>query len=488
MNQPDFGDTEPINRIDDSAQGLPWLWLIGLLGMLLLAGALFTLVLALINIDTNDTQTLSVTLIVDGLVYTTTTDAQTVGELLDVEDIERSDDTTLSASEDTLLTDGMTVTIDQQRMVKLTVDGLNSFFRTVMDNPKDILDNAGVELSAGDEVTVNGVPVDHDELATFPLPANEITVQRGVTITLQRDEENEAESITTTAQTVGDVLGELGVALYLGDLVEPDLDTELSEGLAITIERSQPITITADDTTIQTRTRGETVADALSEAGITLSGQDYAVPSTNAPLRADMQIRIVRVTEEVITEQITVPYEVVYQADPERELDTQAVAQLGENGTDQRSIRITYENGVEVSRFDEGLTRIKDPVNQVISYGTKIVLRTIDTPEGPREYWRKLTVYATSYHPAALGGDNITSIGETLTKGIIGIDPKLIPYRTMMYVPGYGIGMAADTGGPRSTRYWIDLGYDDDNYVGWHRNVEIYLLTPVPENFPLILP
>jgi 3D (Asp-Asp-Asp) domain-containing protein len=152
--------------------------------------------------------------------------------------------------------------------------------------------------------------------------------------------------------------------------------------------------------------------------------------------------------------------------------------------------RVRQENGVEVSREQVSSMVISEPVNEIIAYGTKVVIRTIDTPEGPLEYWRVLrNMVTTSYHPAALGGDDVTAIGMKLTKGIVGADPKLIPYRTRIYVPGYGVGIVADTGGPRSTRYWIDLGYDDENYVPWsRRDTSVYLLTPVPENINYLLP
>jgi resuscitation-promoting factor RpfB len=75
-----------------------------------------------------------------------------------------------------------------------------------------------------------------------------------------------------------------------------------------------------------------------------------------------------------------------------------------------------------------------------------------------------------------------------LVKGVIGGDPKLIPWRTNLYVPEYGLGVMGDTGGARRSRYWIDLGYSDEDYVSWHRYTEIYLLTPVPEEIPYLLP
>lgn len=48
-----------------------------------------------------------------------------------------------------------------------------------------------------------------------------------------------------------------------------------------------------------------------------------------------------------------------------------------------------------------------------------------------------------------------------------------------MYVPGYGVGIACDTGGAIVGKR-IDLGYDDDNLKLWARWVDVYLLTPVP--------
>jgi hypothetical protein len=48
-----------------------------------------------------------------------------------------------------------------------------------------------------------------------------------------------------------------------------------------------------------------------------------------------------------------------------------------------------------------------------------------------------------------------------------------------VYVPGYGPGVAGDTGGMVKGRH-IDLGYDEDNLIPWYRWVDVYLLTPVP--------
>jgi 3D (Asp-Asp-Asp) domain-containing protein len=186
-----------------------------------------------------------------------------------------------------------------------------------------------------------------------------------------------------------------------------------------------------------------------------------------------MIIRVIRVTEQVIAEQTMIRFETVYQADSNLELDQRKVTQEGQNGIQQTNIRVRYENGVEISRNQENSSIAKQPLNRLIAYGTNIVLRTVNTPDGPKEYWRKIRMYATSYHPSALGGDDVTATGRKLVKGVVGIDPKLIRYGTELYVEGYGVGVAADTGAPRSYRLWIDLGYDDASWINWHRYVDV---------------
>jgi 3D (Asp-Asp-Asp) domain-containing protein len=122
---------------------------------------------------------------------------------------------------------------------------------------------------------------------------------------------------------------------------------------------------------------------------------------------------------------------------------------------------------------------------RVIGYGTKITVRVLDTPDGPLEYWRAYTVYATSYSASRAGvprtarNYGITASGRPLTKGLIAVDRRYIPFNTRLYVPGYGFALAADTGGGVKGRF-IDLGYDDWNYVRWGKVVTVYFLTPIP--------
>ena len=93
---------------------------------------------------------------------------------------------------------------------------------------------------------------------------------------------------------------------------------------------------------------------------------------------------------------------------------------------------------------------------------------------------------ATSYSAGTAGTSpsspwyGRTATGMQMRHGLVAVDPRLIDLLTQVYVPDYGIGLAADTGGAiRGKR--IDLGYDDDNLVLWYRWMDVYLLTPVPD-------
>jgi peptidoglycan DL-endopeptidase CwlO len=62
-------------------------------------------------------------------------------------------------------------------------------------------------------------------------------------------------------------------------------------------------------------------------------------------------------------------------------------------------------------------------------------------PPAPPAHGTKVTVSSTGY---CIEGN--TATGVPTSKGIVAVDPAVIPLGTRMYVPGYGEGVAADTG------------------------------------------
>jgi 3D (Asp-Asp-Asp) domain-containing protein len=60
-------------------------------------------------------------------------------------------------------------------------------------------------------------------------------------------------------------------------------------------------------------------------------------------------------------------------------------------------------------------------------------------PQAPQAY--RLKVDAVAYH---LPGK--TAFGVRVQRGVVAVDPRLIPLGTKLHVPGYGPGLAADVG------------------------------------------
>lgn len=182
-----------------------------------------------------------------------------------------------------------------------------------------------------------------------------------------------------------------------------------------------------------------------------------------------------RFEEKFSTESAKIKFETEYKDDPEIEAGIETVVNEGEDGEKITTTKITLYNGEEMGR-DVVDVKTEKPVNKLISRGTKIVWKTLQTPEGEIRYWKKMRVYAVHYDSKCPGCNEWTAIGMRAGKGVIAVDPKVIKLRSNVYVPGYGKAVAGDTGGSIKGNI-IDLGFEDARTAGWSaRYVDIYLL------------
>jgi len=104
------------------------------------------------------------------------------------------------------------------------------------------------------------------------------------------------------------------------------------------------------------------------------------------------------------------------------------------------------------------------------------------TPAGWIEYTEILTMEATAYYPGpestGIWADGYTSTGLRAGHGVVAVDPEVIPLGTALYIPGYGLAVAADVGSAiKGNR--IDLCFDtyEEALFFGRRPVEVYILT-----------
>lgn len=95
----------------------------------------------------------------------------------------------------------------------------------------------------------------------------------------------------------------------------------------------------------------------------------------------------------------------------------------------------------------------------------------------PSKYSKVLTVEATAYSSQDPGNGNYTATGSRLKKGIVSVDPRLIPLGTKLYVEGYGYAVADDVGGAIKG-HRIDLAYDSRSEAlqFGRQTVKVYVL------------
>ncbi|HZP26996.1 MAG TPA: ubiquitin-like domain-containing protein [Dehalococcoidia bacterium] len=266
-------------------------------------------------------------------------------------------------------------------------------------------------------------------------------------------------TISSNQETVGEALTAHGVRIGIYDSIRPAANTPLTAGLNIYIKHATPIEFAYGGSTQTSFTLAYTVREMLAERGITVGPLDRLTPSPDTVLRQGLKVSLVTVREETVVEESRVARPVIYAYDSSLAYGKRYISEAGSDGMVHREFRILTEDGREVSRtlLSESSTPATD---QVWIIGTLVAART--TPAagvacGGYSYSSTMSVYATWYTAESAGG-SVTATGAPLAYGVVAVDPRVIPLGTRMCIPGYGIGVALDTGGGVAGNM-IDLAY-----------------------------
>jgi uncharacterized protein YabE (DUF348 family)/3D (Asp-Asp-Asp) domain-containing protein len=387
----------------------------------------------------------------------------------------------------------------------LEVDGRAYALRSQDESIETLLAQAKVQLEPQDSVLRNDRLVSPNEpvapppsLASVLRPGSvplvagpassepvALEVRRAVPFTVFED--GQQLQLRSSRESVATALRDVGVRLGPGDQVQPPLDTELSAGVTIQVEHATEIVVTMPAGKTILYTLGSTVGEALAEGAVDLPAQYRLDPPPETPIRAGLAIHVVGISDEQQTEEERIESRTLYQPDASLPYGQRRVVQ-GHDGIHYRQYRAVYEDGQLISRELFAEWSDPEPADTVIYYSTASAPPV--TPSAPLEVpdglhvVRVLRVYATWYNAASAGRSpsdpsyGITATGVRVDRGVVAVDPSVIPLGTHMYVPGYGNGTAADTGGAIRGNV-IDLGYPDGVVPNWtSRWVDIYILGP----------
>ncbi len=291
-----------------------------------------------------------------------------------------------------------------------------------------------------------------------------VWAQKEVTVIV----DGRALHMKTQAADVAGLLEEAGIAVDAADLVTPSLDSALGSTATVLVRHSTPVTLVLGRDRLDVDVVGETVADALVSVGADPAANPAVTPPLGTPLTAGMTIHVPEVFLRIKQQETTVAVPVRYEKDSSLPKGVKRVVVQGRPGREMRVYRVLVANGVEMAPVLTAVKTLRRPAPRIVAVGTSdrndgllsvFHLKGRHAGQKPPVRGRRMRVEATGYSALEPGLDHWTATGARATRGVIAVDPRVIPLGTRVYVPGYGYAVAADTGGAiKGNR--IDLCFD----------------------------
>jgi len=291
------------------------------------------------------------------------------------------------------------------------------------------------------------------------------------------------------SQTVEDALHDSSIKLDAKDVISSELSDSVYNGQVLYINRAFPVklTINGDDTTFYST--GTTVSEFLSSNGIVLSEHDMLSVSENEKMSSNMNIVLTKadITYETVSE--IIPRDTVSVPNHSEQIGKTTVKSEGSDGLKETSYMIVKRDGEVVSKEAVSEKILKEPVSRVTEYGT--ILPASLSRSGNVRATKVLTMTATAYDLSyescgkrpGQRGYGITASGMYAQRGVVAVDPRVIPLGTKLYIETadgsfvYGNAVAGDTGGAIKGNK-IDLFMDTraECMQFGRRTVKVYIL------------
>jgi uncharacterized protein YabE (DUF348 family) len=335
-----------------------------------------------------------------------------------------------------------------KKTVALTLDGQEKIVKTHAATIQDIFKELNISLGEEDYLSLAANTKVEDQLQIVWKPAKQVHVV----------ENQEEKTYWSASDTVKEFLEEQNIVLKEHDKLTPNPDTELNKDMKIDIQRAFPLKVVVGGKEQEGWSTSTTVADFLSQQGITLNELDRVEPALTETVTSNALIKVIRVEKVTDVVEEPIKFAVVTKKDGSLEKGKQKVMTEGQEGLLSKKYEVTLEDGKEVSRNLVSETKVRDKMDKVVAMGTKEIAVQVSrgTPAAARQASDKSSgkeffVSSTAYTASCNGCSGITATGYNLKANpnakVIAVDPSVIPLGTKVYVEGYGYAVAADKGG-----------------------------------------
>ncbi len=345
-------------------------------------------------------------------------------------------------------------------------------------------------------VTLSDAPYltfDGNDILWVNTTAEEPEAEDGVSVEVFADGQSTLLYLTDQDVTVSDAIAQAGITLNELDTLNQDKDATVTDGMYVQVDRVvYEVEVCADgqSTIVKVSERSVTVADAIARAGVTVGEQDRVSLDTHAFVTGSIRVQVDRVTYEEYTATETIPYKTTYRSTCVIKPGKTKVDIYGRNGVEEITYRKVIVNG-EVEKTEKVSSKVTTKVrNQVILKGAEYGFTISKTPANaniklddknqPLNYSRVIYGSCTAYH-----GDTATSTGRKPGVGVVAVDPREIPYGSVLWIVSkdgsfvYGYAIAGDTGGfIHNSETVVDLYMDsvvEMNTFG-RRNLNVYVI------------
>ena len=271
--------------------------------------------------------------------------------------------------------------------------------------------------------------------------------------------DNEVHEVSTRANTVGELLDELGYIASDRTILNMPADAEITDYMEIVVTTKNTVELHLRGVSKEIHTQANTVGEFLDEQGFTAGENDLVYPDLQTPVKDHMTVTVDTIVTEEEVEEESIPYETEYRATDDLYEGETRVAQEGEDGTRQFITQTIRHNGRRVSANTQEVIT-KEPATHIIEEGTLVYVEPVQEAQSSSSSssytesaateasysnaggWMDFT--ATAYDPTV--GDT-TRMGTPARVGVIAVDPSVIPLGSTVEVEGYGVYSAEDTGG-----------------------------------------
>lgn len=336
----------------------------------------------------------------------------------------------------------------------------------------EALNEAGIELNEQDIVE----PAASQEIVAEQYSVN-IYRARPVTVI----DGDIKRSVFSAYQTPEQIASSVGIDLYAEDEATLSRSENIiadGAGLELTIDRATPINFTMHGKDTVVRTQADTVADMLTEKGITLSSDDKLSVDGSTPIVADMALRLWREGKQTITVEEAVEFPVSQIQDANQPIGYKKIQSAGKDGAETVTYEILIQDGKEVKRTKIAGVVTVQPIKQVEVVGVKSnggltqskgVFFSVDSNGVThRETYYDLNMSGVmgycgggSYTVRA-DGAKVDRAGYILVAANLSIYPRCSTVQTSL-----GVGKVYDTGGFVSVHpHGFDLATDWSNPNG----------------------